>query len=111
MASSFRLSFIKHCIEKFHSVALYYNDDLSTPVSWVLQYPSLNMSHLFTLEAHRKKSLEQCVLARMCELLLEDFQIPFAGIVPTNYPSVGCFENLGFVVDPQKTLHYFSLPE
>ena len=92
-------------------MAIYCNDDASTPVAWVIQYPSVNISHLYTLEAHRKKSLAQCVLARMCELLLEDFQIPFAGIVPTNYPSFNCFKKLGFIIDPGKTVHHFSEPE
>ena len=77
------------------------DDDLSTPVAWAIQFPFFNISHLYTLEVHRKKHIAECVVARMCELFLEDQNIPIAAMVLENYPAVALFKKLGFIIDTE----------
>jgi len=96
---------IEFNVTNFPSVAVFHQDDLSTPVAWTMQTVLFNILHLYTVEAHRRKHLAENVVARMCEVVIEDGLIPIAGIEVTNERSINLFKKVGFIVDRENSLH------
>ena len=64
----------------------------------------VNIMHLYTVNAHRRKHLAQYVVAKMCEVLLEEDYIPFAGMEEMNIGAVNLFKKLGFIIDRQNSM-------
>ena len=95
----------EYSIKNLHSVAVFHQDDLSTPVAWAMQTCMYNIMHLYTEKTHRRNHLAEYVVAKLCEILLEDNYIPFAGIEATNTVSISLFQKLGFIIDRENSTY------
>ena len=104
--TSSRVQIGKYNIMNLHSVAVFHQDDLSTPVAWAMQSSVYDIMHLYTVEAHRRKHLAEFVVAKMCEVLLEDDYIPFCGIEEMNIESINLFQKVGFVIDGENSTYF-----
>lgn len=71
-------------IQSCNSVAIFSEEDESTPVAWNMEYSHGMQAHLYTLESHRRKGLASIVKHRLCQKMIAEGLIPHYGIMKSN---------------------------
>ena len=74
--SKHHLSYFDYMIRHCASAAIFWADDPTKPVSWIMQYPYGQIGHGFTHEEYRMKELMNPVIRKISKQLIADGDLP-----------------------------------
>ncbi|XMB85556.1 GNAT family N-acetyltransferase [Mycoplasmatota bacterium WC44] len=89
----YSLEYIKECIEKRPTSAVFVNDE---PVSWVLTREDGTLGLMYTIDEYRRKGLAKIVTVDLAKKVIENGDTPFVHIAVNNKASIKLAESNGF---------------
>ena len=83
-------------IKTCNTVAIFDCQDHINPVAWVIEYPSGEIGHLYTVEEHRQKGQATVVMREMCKKVIARGDLPLC-VTTYDNPTYGLLKKLGFL--------------
>ena len=112
--SSIVQEYHKQCIQRLDTVAIYHNENPTTPVAWGIHWAhNSTFGNAFTVEAHRRKGLSLAIAIETCRRMLARGDIPQCHILDYNSNSINLACKLGLTPIGRVTsiaLHWNSCP-
>ena len=84
-------------IKNYHNVAMFWTDNPTKPIGWMLQYPYGRIAHTYVLEEFRGKGLSLILRKAMCDRIMEDGDLPESVIVNGNLITTHLLKKAGYI--------------
>ena len=93
-------------IKTFETCAVFDDQHSTNPVAWVIEYPSGEIGHLYTVEEHRRKGLATVLVREMCRKVIARGDLPLT-VTTYDNPAYLVLKKLGFMeMFRTRTFHY-----